>query len=104
MEDACAVCCEFCLIWYHTKCADISDEIYKFLRLGGNQVHWLCNKCNDQAMNFVKIVHEIKERNKYLELKLVEVCKKVETMSRPKPCTPSNTDVIPLSSKVKAMV
>ena len=29
-------------------------------------------------MNLIKIVHELKQRNKYLELKLDEFCKKVE--------------------------
>ena len=90
--------------WYHTQCADISDVILKFLRLGGDQVHWFCRKCNDQAMNFIKIVHELKDRNKYFELKLDEVCKKVEIMSSPIPCTPSNNDDIPTSHKVKSMV
>ena len=61
---------------YYTKYAGISDEIYKFLRLGGDQVHWFCRKCNNQAMNIIKIVHELKERIKYLELKLDEVLKK----------------------------
>ena len=55
-------------------------------------------------MNFTKIVHDFMERNKYLELKLDEVCKKVEIMSRPKPCTPSNADGITPSNKVTAMV
>ena len=54
-------------------------------------------------MNFIKASHERKERNKYLELKLDEVCKKVEIMTRPKPCTPRNTDVVP-SNKINAMV
>ena len=66
LEDAKAICCEFCFIWYCTKCADMSDEINKFLRLGDDQDHWLCNKCNDQAMNFTRIVHGLMERNKYL--------------------------------------
>ena len=48
--------------------------------------------------------HELKERNKYLDLKLHEVCKNVEIMIRPRPCTPSNIDDIPSSNKVKAMV
>ena len=50
----------------------MSDEVYKFLWHGGDQVHWLCKKCNDRAMNF--IVHDLMERNKYFELKLDEVC------------------------------
>ena len=62
-EDAKAICCVFCFIWYHTKCAYISDDIYKFLRLEGDQIHWCCMKCNDQPINFMKIVHEFKEGN-----------------------------------------
>ena len=44
-------------------------------KLGGDQVHWFCNKCGDQARNITKIAHELTERNKYLELKFDEVCK-----------------------------
>ena len=52
-------------------------------------------------MNFMKIVHDLREMNKYLELKFDEVCKKVEVMSRPKTCTPGNTDNIPPLTEVK---
>ena len=58
-------------------------------------------KCNDQAMNFIEIVHELRKRNKYLELRRDEVCEKVEIMSRPRPC---NTEDIPPSNTVKAMI
>ena len=61
-------------------------------------------KCNDQAMNFMKIFLELKERKKYFELKLDDVCKKIDIMSRPKPCIPGNADDIPPSNKVTAMV
>ena len=54
-------------------------------------------------MDFINIVHELKERNKYLELKLDEVCNKVKIMSRPKLYITSNADDIPPSNKVKAM-
>ena len=43
-EDAKAICCEFCFTCYHTKCADISDKIYKFLKLGGYQIHWFLHE------------------------------------------------------------
>ena len=62
------------------------------------------DQVDDEAINFVKIVHVLKERNKYLELKLDEVCKKSRNYGGPKPCAPSNTDNIPPSYRVKAMV
>ena len=55
-------------------------------------------------MNFIKIAYELRVRNKYLELKFDDVCKKIEIMSRPKSCTPGNADDIPPSNKVKTMV
>ena len=39
-----------------------------------------------------------------MELKLDEVSKNAKIMSRPQLCTPSNTDDIPPSNKVRAMV
>ena len=33
-EDTKAICCEFCVTWYHTKCENISDEILLFLMQG----------------------------------------------------------------------
>ena len=60
--------------------------------------------CNDRAMNFMNIVHELMGRNMYLESKLDEVCEQIEIMSKPKPCTLSNTEDVPPSNKVKAIV
>ena len=38
-----------------------------------------------------------------MELKLDQVCKKIEIMSTPKPCTLGNADDIPPLNKVKSM-
>ena len=75
-KDAKVICCKFCVTLYHTQCANISDEIYELLRIGGDQIHWYCKKYNDQAMNFIKTTHELNERNQYLYSSWMQFFKK----------------------------
>ncbi|KAJ8042605.1 Histone-lysine N-methyltransferase trithorax [Holothuria leucospilota] len=76
-----AVCCEFCSVWFHTKCEGISDEIYNFLNEGGEQIHWFCKKCNDMAIDVMKLVQSLKEKNDLLEKKIDELSQQVEDLS-----------------------
>ena len=45
--------CEECLKWTCTKCADISDEQYKFMT-EKDQLKWYCVDCNDKPKQAVK--------------------------------------------------
>lgn len=80
-EDAKAVCCEYCAFWFHVKCEGISDEVYKFLNGGGDQVHWFCKGCNNKALDVMKLVQGLKERNDELEAKLEEVSNQVNEIA-----------------------
>jgi len=37
--------CEICLNWVHAGCANMSDEVYTFLKENKN-AHWYCEGCN----------------------------------------------------------
>ena len=62
-EDENAVACEICERWYHIKCEDLPETVYKFMGTeGGNQVMWYCSYC---SRGCVKIYNRLKK----LELK-----------------------------------
>ncbi|KAJ8031576.1 LINE-1 type transposase domain-containing protein 1 [Holothuria leucospilota] len=48
-------------------------KYYKFLNAGGDQIHWFCKSCNSKALDVMKLVQGLKERNEMLEAKLDEV-------------------------------
>lgn len=44
-----AVECEICLVWFHTKCGNVSDTLYKVLQEEPDNCHWYCKNCSRGA-------------------------------------------------------
>ena len=41
-EQENGVQCEICSHWYHCKCQDVSEALYKVLNLFTTDIHWFC--------------------------------------------------------------
>ena len=52
--------CEYCVLWYHKQCEDISDQRYEAMCNSGNQTHWFCSICNGKAIEVLILVHSMK--------------------------------------------
>ena len=61
-DESKAVCCDYCSLWIHVKCECITDEINKCLNVGGDQVHWYCKSCNNNALDVMKFIQGHKEK------------------------------------------
>ena len=54
-----AVCCELCDVWYHSRCQDIPDPLYKALQSYSNELHWFCRNCKAGANKVLSIVAKL---------------------------------------------
>lgn len=82
-----ALQCEFCSLWYHTKCEKVPKAVYTFLntqakKASGKSIFWFCsyNNCNGtavqtlQAVQNLQILHkDFEERCTKLEAKVAEL-------------------------------
>lgn len=72
--------CEYCSGWHHIGCVGVSAEVYDLLREGGDQLHWFCRKCNDKAVDVLKldVLSQLKEQQDFLHEKMTRLDKRVE--------------------------
>ena len=77
-ERAQALMCELCLHWHHAGCQKISADLYKSIQAGGDNLHWFCPACNPKALDTIKLVQTIREKNDKLEKKIDSVESVVE--------------------------
>jgi hypothetical protein len=63
--------CELCEMWFHCKCQDDTDDIYKLL----NQeiIHFYFGGCNRAVGKILKSVAELHSRQEKLQMKMKEV-------------------------------
>ena len=73
-----AVKCDLCEKWYHQKCQNVEDSVYKALNSdkGKISLYWMCNDCFQPGRTVMKKMAEIvgklneyEERIKTLEVK-----------------------------------
>ena len=84
-----ALQCSFCKYYIHKDCADVSDEVYSYIR---EQQFWVCKSCKSSSSIFkkqllgfedrLKLVEDQSQKNsadiKKVELDVEKVNKKVE--------------------------
>lgn len=58
--------CEICEKWTHSKCANISSEVYEVISNNG-QLHWFCQACNSGIGNGLKEVTRLQEKMSTME-------------------------------------
>ena len=68
-------------MWFHIKCEGITDEIYKCLNVGGDQVHWYCKSCNNKALDAMKLIQGFKEKIDVFEARIDSFTSQVENLT-----------------------
>ena len=76
--------CEYCGLWHHATCENMSEQQYDFIMTQGNQLHWFCKACNSKAIEVLKLVQGIKDRQDDLDTKFTELSKQVDDMAEVK--------------------
>jgi PHD-finger len=76
------VACDMCVKWYHIRCGDISEELYRVLNgfsgdKLGTGLHWYCPECNSVANKFVAEEQGMKERQSRIEMELLSMKKEM---------------------------
>ena len=74
--------CGLCSTRFHPKCGGISNALLNYLDTN-EAVHWYCVVCNPVALNFLKVVGDMKSK---LEI-----------------CLPNDVDVCAVSNQVSAV-
>lgn len=59
--------CGICCLWYHKKCHDMSNELYKFLTEFGDEVEWYCKVCKQGARTLAEMFIQMKKKVEMLE-------------------------------------
>jgi PHD-finger len=85
------VACDRCVKWYHIKCGDITEELYRVLHSFngdklGTGLHWYCPECNNVANKFIVDEQGLNERQNRLEIEIEimrkEMCEIKETCAK----------------------
>lgn len=67
------VLCEYCAKWYHADCQGLSAEVVSAITVCGDSFHWFCNVCNPKALDVLRMVQSLKDKNDELEARIVNV-------------------------------
>jgi len=71
-EKEMGIQCEICSAWFHSKCVDISAEVYSFMEKNKN-VHWYCDSCNKGVACVIEEVSKLKLRQDLMDQSLKEI-------------------------------
>ena len=61
-----AVMCEICSVWFHTKCQDVVDTVYKVL-CQHDTLHWYCKQCSKGAEKVLGLISGLQAKADKLE-------------------------------------
>lgn len=90
-EDKCGIClnavlakdtglqCEVCDVWFHTKCAKITDDAYVFLEKN-ETMHWYCKECDKGMVKMLQSIKRLENRQDKVESDLTEIKQSVVDM------------------------
>lgn len=79
-KDEKGILCEYCSLWYHLPCDGVSEELYNLIQ--NDQVHWFCKTCNNKAIEVMKLVQSLKDKQDAIEKKVDQVEKRVESIEK----------------------
>ena len=57
-----ALHCEMCAAWVCIVCINILEEKYKFLARKGLGKHWFCQKCDEAAIDGLKMIQTLQDK------------------------------------------
>jgi endonuclease III-like uncharacterized protein len=62
--------CEICGLWYHTKCQDVNEAMYKALATFSTDLNWFCKSCNKSTEKLFVAINQTQTRMDNLEREL----------------------------------
>lgn len=71
-DDDNGIQCEICGFWFHDRCQDMSESLYKFVNTYAKDVHWYCKVCNKGADKILAIVTKLQGKMDKVE---EEICR-----------------------------
>lgn len=78
-----ALCCELCDNWYHIKCKNIQETVYKMLTDDKNSnIHWFCTTCDKDAIANIKLISDLKVNQAKTEQEVVVLRTEVEILKK----------------------
>eukprot|EP00058_Branchiostoma_floridae_P027249 XP_002612740.1 hypothetical protein BRAFLDRAFT_97280 [Branchiostoma floridae] len=84
-----AVECEICVIWFHARCAKVSDSLYQVITEEPDNCHWFCQYCKRGAkklyLSVVALTSEIQSIHEKLDIvtqELTEVKSGIEKQTQ----------------------
>jgi hypothetical protein len=67
--------CEYCGKFFHKDCQNVSTEFYSLIKqfgsVAGGSCHWFCDVCNPKAIDVLKLVQQVKDKNNELDNRLL---------------------------------
>src|ERR1043165_10103449 len=79
-DETCGVCdeevkskdkgieCDLCLKWYHAKCTDLPDQLFKALqKFGADSLKWYCKGCKGMVDKVLGRIAKLEDRQQSLE-------------------------------------
>ena len=82
LDEHLAQYCEYCSKWFHIICKNISEEKYELLE--EDRIHWFCSKCNNKAVDVLKLANNLKESNEKLHLRVEKVKNRLDNIENMK--------------------
>jgi len=86
-EKEMGIQCEICSGLFHSKCVDISAEVYSFMEKNKN-VHWYCDSCNKGVACVTEEVSKLKLRQDLMDQSLKEMRSEIEELKIGLECGP----------------
>ena len=74
-----AVECEVCLIWFHTKCHNVSKALYDVLCDDNNRCHWFCDHCNKGASKLYQSMAALSRQHQTLQTRVNKLADDTES-------------------------
>lgn len=73
-----SVLCEYCAKVYHASCQGVPPDVLSAISVC-ESFHWFCKTCNPKALDVLRVVQTLKDKNDELEARLVNVESKLTT-------------------------
>ena len=74
-----AVECEVCLIWFHTKCHNVSKALYNVFCDDNNSCHWFCDHCNKGASKLYQSMAALSRQHQTLQTRVNKLADDTES-------------------------
>ena len=82
--------CEICLRWFHIKCEEVKDEVYRCIRKDQPGIYWYCKVCElgvVKILNSMQVlqmkIEKMEERTGKMENDMAEMKKQIQKWQIP---------------------